>query len=144
MVSLEQVRLLESKVTRAIDYVQKVTEENTSLRGKLDSYQKRIDELEVLIQQFKEEQSQIEDGILSSLHRLNQFEDALERTISADLPEDAAPVQPETPKDNAASKKETPVKKEKEAPASTLEPEPAAENESESEDSKSGEELDIF
>ena len=88
MVTLEQVKLLESKVTNAIDYVKKVTEENSSLKGKLDSYQKRISELEVLIQQFREEQGRIEDGILSALDRLNQFEDALEKTLAE---ETAAP-----------------------------------------------------
>ena len=77
MVSLEQVKLLESKVSRTIDYVKKVNEEKKQLKEKLDSYQKRIDELEVLIQRFKEDQSRIEDGILSALDRLNQFEDAL-------------------------------------------------------------------
>jgi FtsZ-binding cell division protein ZapB len=84
MVSLEQVRLLETKVTRAIEYVKTVTGENTQLKEKLDSYQKRIEELEVLIQRFKEDQSRIEDGILSALDRLNQFEDALESTLSSE------------------------------------------------------------
>jgi chromosome segregation ATPase len=86
MVSLEQVRLLESKVTRTVDYVKKLTEENKQLKGRLDSYHRRIEELEVLIQNFKEDQSRIEDGILSALDRLNQFEDALETTLSAELP----------------------------------------------------------
>jgi TolA-binding protein len=84
MISLEQVKLLESKVTKTIDYVKKVTEENTVLRKKLDSYQKRIEELEVLIRQFKEEQSKIESGILAALDRLNQFEDALESKLSGE------------------------------------------------------------
>ena len=84
MVSLEQIKLLESKVSRTIDYVKKVTEENTLLKGKLDSYQKRIEELEVLIQRFREEQSRIEDGILAALDSLNQFEDALESKLSAE------------------------------------------------------------
>ena len=82
MVSLEQVKLLETKVARTIDYVKKVTEENSFLKGKLDSYQQRIDELEVLIKQFREDQSRIEDGILSALDRLNQFEDALESKLA--------------------------------------------------------------
>jgi len=84
MVTLEQVKLLESKVTRTIDYVKKVTEENGKLKEKLDSYQKRIDDLELLIQRFREDQSRIEDGILSALDRLNQFEDALESKLSTE------------------------------------------------------------
>jgi len=82
MVSLEQVKLLESKVTNTIEYVKKVTGENAKLKEKLDSYQKRIEELEVLVQQFKENQGRIEDGILSALDKLNQFEDALESKLS--------------------------------------------------------------
>ncbi|MDR2618987.1 MAG: cell division protein ZapB [Treponema sp.] len=82
MITLEQVKLLETKISKTIDYVKKVTQENSLLKGKLDSYQERIDELEVLVQRFKEEQSRIEDGILSALDRLNQFEDAVENALS--------------------------------------------------------------
>ncbi|MDR1287291.1 MAG: cell division protein ZapB [Treponema sp.] len=81
MVTLDQVKLLETKVEKAIGYVEKVSGENTELRERLESYQKRIDELEVLVQTFREDQSRIEDGILSTLDRLNQFEDAIERSL---------------------------------------------------------------
>jgi hypothetical protein len=86
MVTLEQVKLLETKVIKAIGFVNQVTAENTLLKGKLDTYQRRIDELEVLVQRFKEDQSSIEDGILSALDRLNQFEDAVEKSISSVSP----------------------------------------------------------
>jgi hypothetical protein len=82
MISLEQVKLLESKVAKAIDYVKRVTEENKRLEATLESYQKRIDELEVLVQGFKEDQGKIEEGILAALDRLNQFEDAIEKSLS--------------------------------------------------------------
>ena len=83
MITLEQVRLLELKIGKAIDHIHNLTGENTALKGKLDSYQKRIDELEVLIQRFREDQSRIEDTILSALDRLNQFEDAVEKALPA-------------------------------------------------------------
>jgi predicted nucleic acid-binding Zn-ribbon protein len=109
MVSIEQVRLLESRVGKAIEYVEQVTEENALLKSKLDVYQKRIDELEVLIQRFKEDQAKIEDGIISALDRLNKFEDAMGKGISktkadvqsapkrqaAVVEPDEAPAQPE-------------------------------------------------
>jgi predicted nuclease with TOPRIM domain len=82
MITLEQVKLLESKAGRAIEYVERVSRENAQLQGKLDSYRKRIDELEVVIRQFKEDQSRIEEGVLAALDRLNQFEDAIERSLS--------------------------------------------------------------
>jgi hypothetical protein len=58
---------------------------------KLEDYQKRIDELEVLIQRFKDEQNRIEDGILAALDRLNQFEAAVSRSLA---PRDAADTGP--------------------------------------------------
>jgi hypothetical protein len=88
MINLEQVKLLETKVARAIEYVERVTGENAALlqkevelRARLESYQKRIDELEVLIVRFKEDQGRIEDGILAALDRLNQFENAIEQSL---------------------------------------------------------------
>ena len=84
MISLEKVKLLESKVSRMIEYARKVSEENTKLKEKLESYEKRTRELEVLFQRFKEDQTRIEDGILSALDLLNQFEDAVESKLSSE------------------------------------------------------------
>ena len=82
MVTLEQVKLLESKVATALEFVGQVTGEHTLLKEKLDIYQKRISELEILIQTFREEQGRIEEGILNALDRLNQFEAAVENSLS--------------------------------------------------------------
>ncbi|MDR2468168.1 MAG: cell division protein ZapB [Spirochaetaceae bacterium] len=79
MVSIDQVKLLESRVIKTIDFVDQVTEENALLKNKLESCQKRIDELEILIQRFKEDQAKIEDGIVSALDRLNKFEDDMDK-----------------------------------------------------------------
>jgi len=88
MINLEQVKLLEAKVAKTIDFVDRISKENvvlvqreSELQEKLESYQKRIDELEVLIMGFKEEQGRIEDGILAALDRLSQFEDAIEKSM---------------------------------------------------------------
>jgi len=88
MINLEQVKLLETKVAKAIDFVEKISKENAALirreaelQEKLETNQKRIDELEVLIRGFKEEQGRIEDGILSALDRLSQFEEAIDKSL---------------------------------------------------------------
>ena len=88
MINLEQVKLLETKVAKAVDYVERLAKENAALhrqeaelQTRLESYQKRIDELEVLVMGFKEDQGQIEEGILSALDRLNQFEKAIEKSL---------------------------------------------------------------
>jgi predicted nuclease with TOPRIM domain len=88
MINLEQVKLLEAKVTKTIDYVERLSKENAALhrqeselQTKLESYQKRIDELEVLVTGFKDDQDRIEEGILSALDRLSTFEKAMEKTL---------------------------------------------------------------
>jgi predicted nuclease with TOPRIM domain len=107
MISLEQVQLLEAKVAKAVEYVQKVTAENAALsseraglQAKLDANQKRIDELEVLVMRFKEDQGRIEDGIISALDRLSQFEEAFESSLK----EKAAP------KKHSKAREKTPEK----------------------------------
>ena len=132
MISLEQVQLLETKVAKAIEYVQKVTEENSALiseraglLAKLEANQKRLDELEVLVMRFKTDQSRIEDGIMAALDRLNQFEEAFENSLKekvvpkkpAKKPVEANPVH--TVKQEAPVSKEffeisSPISKEKE------------------------------
>jgi peptidoglycan hydrolase CwlO-like protein len=88
MINLEQIKLLEKKVAKAVDYVERLAKENVSLRQqkaelhtKLESYQKRIDELEALIIRFREEQGEIEDGILAALDRLSRFEEEMEKSL---------------------------------------------------------------
>jgi len=88
MINLEQVKLLEAKVAKTIDFVDRISKDNAALlrreaeqQEKLEAYQKRIDELEVLIMGFKEEQGRIEDGILAALDRLSQFEDAIDKSL---------------------------------------------------------------
>jgi predicted nuclease with TOPRIM domain len=105
MVSLEQVQLLENKVVKTIEYVQKLNEENAALlservglQQKLEANQKRLDELELLVIRFKEDQGRIEDGIVAALDRLNQFEEDFEKGLN-----------------EKTTQKKTQVKKEKKA-----------------------------
>ncbi|MDR2534527.1 MAG: hypothetical protein LBD29_00665 [Treponema sp.] len=79
---LEHVKVLESKVDKEIDFAKRIIEENVQLKEKDALNQKRIEVLESLLQAFKEEQNAIENGILSALNRLNQFEDAVEKKLS--------------------------------------------------------------
>ena len=88
MITLEQVQLLETRVSKAVEYVQKITDENAALvsqrkelQEKIEAHQKRISELEVLVLRFKEDQGRIEAGIIAALDRLSQFEEAFENSL---------------------------------------------------------------
>ena len=77
MISLEQIRTLETKVHKAVSMLTAVQEENQLLRSKLGTYENRIEELEFMIEEFKEDQSEIEQGIISALNHLDHLEDAV-------------------------------------------------------------------
>ena len=85
MITIDQIQKLDRKVQAAVRLIGSLREENNSLKSKLDAYQKRIGELEVLIDQFKKDQIEIEDGIVSALAQLDQLEDSLEDSDSAQL-----------------------------------------------------------
>jgi peptidoglycan hydrolase CwlO-like protein len=75
MITLEQIRLLESRITRAIDLIRVLKEENSTLRKGLESAQKRMKELESLVEGFKTDQQEIETVILRTLHSLDELEE---------------------------------------------------------------------
>ena len=80
MITIDQIQNLDRKVQSAIALISSLKAENTSLKGKLDMYQKRISELEVLVENFKKDQVEIEQGIVRALAQLDQLEDSLEDT----------------------------------------------------------------
>jgi septal ring factor EnvC (AmiA/AmiB activator) len=76
MITLEQIRLLESKITRAIELIRVLKEENSTLRKGLESAQKRMRELESLVDGFKTDQKEIESVIVRTLQHLDDLEEA--------------------------------------------------------------------
>jgi len=75
MVTLEQIKQLESRIARAVTFVEQLTEDKIRL-------EKRNEELEQAINGLREEKNRVEEGIVSALGKLNQFEDAIERSLS--------------------------------------------------------------
>ncbi len=76
MITLEQIRLLESKITRAIELIRVLKEENTTLRKGLESAQRRMKELETLVDGFKADQHEIESVIVRTLRNLDDLEES--------------------------------------------------------------------
>jgi chromosome segregation ATPase len=77
MINLEQIRILESKVNKAVELIKVLTEENNALKATIDSSQTKMQELEQLVEEFKSDQDEIEKGILRALDNLEQLEDGL-------------------------------------------------------------------
>ena len=62
MITLEQIKQLETRVHSAVARIRSLTVENTTLQDSLSDYERRIDELENLVKAFKSEQGEIEAG----------------------------------------------------------------------------------
>ncbi len=77
MLSLEQVRALETRVEKAVALIASLKNENAQLRTGLDAAEGRVAELEGLVKEFQEDQVRIEQGIVQALRKLDQFEDVV-------------------------------------------------------------------
>jgi len=77
MISLEQIKQLETRVHSAVARIRSLTAENTTLKESLSNYEGRIDELEKLVTAFKTDQQEIEAGIIAALSQLDGLEDAV-------------------------------------------------------------------
>ncbi len=77
MLTVEQVRNLDNKVRKALDLIGNLKSENSMLKGKLDEYKQRIDQLEAVVDGFKLEQLEIEEGIKDVLTQLDMLEDQI-------------------------------------------------------------------
>ena len=83
MISLEQIRLLEAKITKAAELIRTLKAENKSLRKTLDSAQSRMQDLETLVGDLKRDQKEIEAGILRAIKNLDQLEDEVSEPSEA-------------------------------------------------------------
>lgn len=106
MITLDQVRALETRVEKALGAMDRLTAENAALRETVAREKARAAELERTIEEFRRDQNRIEQGILHALERLNAFEDAVLESAAAPAakaasraaPEDARPApQPKAP-----------------------------------------------
>ena len=75
MLTLDQVRALEARVEKAVGLIAALRGENSSLRASLADAEKRVAELEVLVEEFQKDQARIEEGIVEALRKLDAFED---------------------------------------------------------------------
>ena len=82
MITLDQIKKLDIKVRKAIDKIITLSNENKLLQTKLDDYQLRIEELEILIDTFKEDQGEIENGIIEALNQLETIDNDIKTPVS--------------------------------------------------------------
>ena len=75
MISIEQIRKLESKIQEVVELLNRYKTENHQLKDHLKACEAGRAELEALLNQYKDEQGEIEQGIIKALEQLDSIED---------------------------------------------------------------------
>jgi hypothetical protein len=75
MISLEQIRLLETRINKAVELIRSLKDENKTLRRAVNTNQARMRELEKLVGDFKSDQQEIEQCIVRALENLDRLEE---------------------------------------------------------------------
>ena len=92
MVNLDQIKQLEARVSKAIELMQTLKDENDLLKLELHDRQQRIEELENIVLVFRNDQAKIEEGIINALNHLSAFEDTVYQAANSTAVSPAAPV----------------------------------------------------
>lgn len=134
MITLEQVLLLDEKIQKAVDTITTLRQENTSLKTRLGEYQTRIEELEVLIKDFKNDQGEIEEGILKALKQLDMVDSSTSEATPDDTPAETEADSMESEADTESTAESSPEPETTSASAPVTESaEPAVESETDDE-----------
>lgn len=95
MITLEQIQLLEKRVRAAVSRIASLKHENQLLKEELQKYETRFAELEQKISQYKQDQTEIEQGIIAALEQLDHIEDeVVENTDSSSASDSEEPAVP--------------------------------------------------
>jgi uncharacterized protein TP_0847 len=112
MLNLDQIKQLEARVSKAIELMQTLKDENDLLKLELHDRQQRIEELENIVLVFKNDQAKIEEGIINALNHLSAFEDTVYQAANSTAPSavhEAAPAVSESPETQPPAQNSTEV-----------------------------------
>ena len=135
MLNLDQIKQLEARVSKAIELMQTLKDENDLLKLELHDRQKRIEELENIVLVFKNDQAKIEEGIINALNHLSAFEDTVYQAANSTAASAIYGTTPAASESSVSDAAETQA--ETSAPVVTEQPEPIADETAETQASVS-------
>ena len=103
MLSLEQIRRLESRVYKAVELLKAMKEDNNILKSELKSANERVEELEQIISDYRNNQLEIEQGIVKAIQQLDDLDsidDSLSENTEEPVPSEV--ISTETSQDNTS------------------------------------------
>ena len=135
MLNLDQIKQLEARVSKAIELMQTLKDENDLLKLELHDRQKRLEELENIVLVFKNDQAKIEEGIINALNHLSAFEDTVYQAANSTAASAIYGTTPAASESSVSDAAETQA--ETSAPVVTEQPEPIADETAETQASVS-------
>ena len=95
MLSLEQIKRLENRVYKAVELLKAMKEDNSILKSELKSANERVEELEQIISDYRNNQLEIEQGIVKAIQQLDDL-DSIDEDSSENSEEPVNFISPET------------------------------------------------
>lgn len=89
MISIDQLRVLQKKISLLIQKYRATQGENQLLKKKLNNYEQRVSELESHYATIQEDQGEMESAILSTLQELEKIEDQFNREANQNNTDDS-------------------------------------------------------
>ena len=104
MLSLEQIKRLENRVYKAVELLKAMKEDNNILKSELKSANERVEELEQIISDYRNNQLEIEQGIVKAIQQLDDL-DSIDDNLSeiGEEPVNSALISPETESQSPSS-----------------------------------------
>ena len=84
MISIKQIQKLEEKIFKTVELIKALKQENKILKTEVESANKKIEELEQIISDYRSTQVEIEEGIVNAIKQLDEL-DSISATNAAAL-----------------------------------------------------------
>ena len=74
MVSIKQIKNLEEKIFRTVELIKAIKQENKILKAEFESANKKVEELEQIISDYRSTQVEFEEGIANAIKQLDELD----------------------------------------------------------------------
>jgi len=74
MISIKQIKKLEEKVFKTVELIKALKQENKILNSEIESANKKVEELEQIVSDYRSSQVEFEEGIANAIKQLDELD----------------------------------------------------------------------
>ncbi|MCL2705187.1 MAG: hypothetical protein FWE72_03155 [Spirochaetaceae bacterium] len=83
MISIKQIKKLEEKVFKTVELIKALKQENKILKSEIESANKKIEELEQIISDYRSNQVEFEEGIANAIKQLDELDNISATSVAS-------------------------------------------------------------